>query len=106
MADVPNEDAGLGSGIVNVSMQMAGALGLAVLGTVATERAKSLEAAGRSTAAALSGGYRLSFLIAAASVGIGTVMAVVVLKGAKGEDVDPQSLRQVEIENAGEPLAT
>ena len=106
MADVPGADAGLGSGIVNVSMQMAGALGLAVLGTIATDHARSLAAAGHSTASALSGGFRLSFLVAAASVGVGTVMAAVLLKGVKGEDVDPESLRQVEIENAGEPLAT
>ena len=37
MADVPQRDAGLGSGIINVSQQVAGALGLAVLGTIATE---------------------------------------------------------------------
>ena len=42
MADVPTVDAGLGSGIVNVSMQMAGALGLAVLGSIATEHTKAL----------------------------------------------------------------
>ena len=36
MADVPAADAGLGSGIINVSQQVAGALGLAVLGTIAT----------------------------------------------------------------------
>jgi MFS family permease len=106
MADVPNADAGLGSGIVNVSMQMAGALGLAILGTIATEHTRTLAAAGHSSASALSGGFRLSFLIAAVSVGIGTVMAVVLLKGTEGDDVDPESLRRVEIENAGEPLAT
>ncbi len=106
MADVPNADAGLGSGIVNVSMQMAGALGLAVLGTIATERTNGLESAGQSAAAALSGGFRLSFLVAAASVGVGTVMAMVLLHGVPREQLDPGSLRQVEIENAGEPLAT
>ena len=106
MADVPNADAGLGSGIVNVSMQMAGALGLALLGTIATERTNGLESAGQSSAAALSGGFRLSFLVAAASVGVGTVMAMVLLRGVPQEQLDPESLRQVEIENAGEPLAT
>ena len=71
MADVPTADAGLGSGIVNVSMQMAGALGLAILGTVATEHSASLKSAGQSTASALSGGFRLSFLLAGIFVGVG-----------------------------------
>ncbi len=106
MADVPTTDAGLGSGIVNVSMQMAGALGLAILGTVATEHTKSLAAAGHSTASALSGGFRLSFLVAGIVVGIGAVMAVVVLKDVSGDRRGPEALREVEIENAGEPLVT
>ena len=45
MADVPASDAGLGSGIVNVSQQVSGALGLAVLGTFAASRTKALAAA-------------------------------------------------------------
>ena len=106
MSEVPDVDAGLGSGIVNVSMQMGGAFGLAVLGTVATEHSRALEAAGHSTASALSGGFRLSFLIAGALVGIGTVMAVILLKDGPQGQLDSDSLRQVELENAVEPLAT
>jgi hypothetical protein len=106
MSEVPHTDAGLGSGIVNVSMQMAGALGLAILGTVATEHTRALEAAGHTTAGALSGGFRLSFLVAGIFVGIGTVLAVVILKDVPIERLEPDSIRVVEIENAGEPLAT
>ena len=47
MAEVPKEDAGLGSGMVNVSQQMAAAIGLAVLGTLATDRSNSLVASGQ-----------------------------------------------------------
>ena len=46
MSEIPNADAGLGSGIVNVSQQMAAAVGLAVLSTIATNRTKSLVAEG------------------------------------------------------------
>ena len=106
MSEVPHTDAGLGSGIVNVSMQMAGALGLAILGTVATEHTKALEAAGHSTASALSGGFRLSFLVAGVLVGVGAVLAVFLLKDVPKNRLDSESLRRVEIENAGEPLAT
>ncbi len=45
MADVPPADAGLGSGITNVSQQISGALGLAVLSTLADNHTKSLLAA-------------------------------------------------------------
>ncbi|MGO8872128.1 MAG: MFS transporter, partial [Acidimicrobiales bacterium] len=106
MTDVPDADAGLGSGSVNVSMQMAAALGLAILGTIATDRTRSLAASGRPAAVALSGGYQLAFLIAAVCAGVGTVVAVLVLTGTRAGEEDPAALRRVEVENAGEPLAT
>ena len=106
MADVPTADAGLGSGVVNVSMQMASALGLAVLGTVAADHSRALAASGLATPLALSGGYRLAFLIAAVLVAMGTVVAVVLLRGGPAEPPDRDALRQIEIMNAGEPMAT
>ena len=44
MADVPAADSGLGSGITNVSQQISGALGLAVLSTIAANHTKGLVA--------------------------------------------------------------
>ena len=88
MADVPMPDAGLGSGIVNVSMQMASAIGLAVLGTLATEHSTALEAAGHSVPDALTGGFQLAFLIAAICVGAGTVTALIALQGSSGSGGD------------------
>ena len=78
MAEVPATDAGLGSGIVNVSQQIAGALGLAVLGTIATNHSKALEAGGHTVASSLIGGYHLAFAIGVASIaiGIGTALAL------------------------------
>src|ERR671936_5895 len=65
MADVPAADAGLGSGITNVAQQISGALGLAVLSTVATNHTKSLLASHHGLTTSLISGYHLAFLVAA-----------------------------------------
>ncbi len=88
MADVPNRDAGLASGIVNVSMQVAGALGVAVLGTVATNHSRTLVKAGNSVPAALTGGYQVGFAVAAVCVGVGLLVAIVVTRPHRTE-VEP-----------------
>ena len=80
MAHVPQSDAGLASGIVNVSMQMSGAIGLAVLGTVSTDHARSLVAGGHSLPSALTSGYQLAFLVGAACVALGLLLALVLLR--------------------------
>ena len=107
MADVPVADAGLGSGIVNVSMQMASALGLAVLSAVATGRSHALEGAGHPTKVALTDGYRLAFLIGAVLVGIGTVVAAVALDGhSPHREGTPEEvhLAEEELSAAAEPF--
>src|SRR5581483_6414163 len=65
MSGATRADAGLASGLVNTSAQVGGALGLAVLATLSTSRSNDLEAAGHSTASALTSGYHLAFWIAA-----------------------------------------
>ena len=75
MSEVAPEEAGLASGFVNTAFMMGGALGLAVLASLAASRTNHLESAGQSTTDALLGGYHLAFVVgavfAAAAAGIG-----------------------------------
>ncbi len=80
VAKVPAKDAGIGSGIVNVSQQVSAALSVAVLGAVSSSRTATLLAHGSSALDALDGGYRLAFTIALASVVTGIVLGSVILK--------------------------
>jgi EmrB/QacA subfamily drug resistance transporter len=68
MAEVPPADAGLASGIVNVSQQVAGALGLAVLASIATSHTASLAHGGAPSAGALVSGYQLAYLFGAVAL--------------------------------------
>ena len=80
MSEVPKADAGLGSGLINVAQQMAAAIGVAVLGTVAASHTASLLAAGHAEANALTSGFHLSFTIASACVALGIVFALTILR--------------------------
>src|SRR5205823_11859964 len=77
MADVPAADAGLGSGITNVAQQISGALGLAVLSTVAADHTKSLVADHHDVVTSLISGYQLAFVAGAATIAVGIVLAFV-----------------------------
>jgi EmrB/QacA subfamily drug resistance transporter len=78
MSDVEPTEAGLASGLVNTSFMMGGALGLAVLASLAASRTDTLLAAGEGQAAALTGGYHVAFLagaiFAAAAAGLGAAL--------------------------------
>ena len=80
MADVPAADSGLGSGITNVSQQISGALGLAVLSTLAANRTKGLLATHQGLTSSLIGGYHLAFLVGASTITVGIVIAFALLR--------------------------
>jgi EmrB/QacA subfamily drug resistance transporter len=65
MGDVKPEESGLASGIVNTAFMMGGALGLAILASLADFRTDSLLESGESTASALTGGFHAAFLLGA-----------------------------------------
>jgi EmrB/QacA subfamily drug resistance transporter len=93
MADVPAEDAGLGSGITNLSQQIGGALGLAVLSTIAANHTKAL-ADDHSLTSSLVGGYQLAFLAGALAIATGIVLAFVLLRPRE----EPQPATKLNIE--------
>ncbi|MCP9486297.1 MAG: MFS transporter [Gaiellaceae bacterium MAG52_C11] len=78
MSDVEPSDAGLASGVVNTSFMMGGALGLAVLASLAASRTDTLVAAGGDSVGALNGGYHAAFLVgalfAAAAAALGALL--------------------------------
>jgi predicted MFS family arabinose efflux permease len=85
MSGATPSDSGLASGLVNTSVQVGGAIGLAVLATLATERTDGLLAHGESAAAALNSGYHLAYLIGAGLVAVAILVAVVILRSESPE---------------------
>jgi hypothetical protein len=80
MARVPHADAGLASGIINVSQQIGGALGLALLGTIATNHTKDAEHSGLSPLHAVVSGDHVAYLWGIGAVVLGLIIAWSVLR--------------------------
>ena len=76
MSSATERDAGLASGLINTTVQVAGALGLAVLAALATRRTSSLRQARDPRLVALTGGYHL-----AATIGAGLALAGIAVAG-------------------------
>jgi EmrB/QacA subfamily drug resistance transporter len=82
MNDVEPQEAGLASGVVNTSFMMGGALGLAILASVAASRTSNLIADGESKLAALTGGYHVAFFIGALFAVAAAVIGATLLRAS------------------------
>jgi len=100
MSDVRPADAGLASGILNTTGQVGGALGLAVLATLAGSRTSSLLHDGAGSAVALAGGYHLAWLVGAGTVVVTLALAMSLLRGRPSMPVELPETECVECEEA------
>jgi EmrB/QacA subfamily drug resistance transporter len=97
MSDVEPTEAGLASGVVNTSFMMGGALGLAVLASLAASRTDALLGDGESQTAALTGGYHVAFLVGAVFAAAAAALGALFLRARTPEAADERD------EAVGEP---
>jgi EmrB/QacA subfamily drug resistance transporter len=90
MGDVPEHESGLASGLLNTAFMMGGALGLAVLASIATSRTISLLHRGTDQVLAINEGYHLAFFIAAifALISAGLGIALIKTKSNEPEQIN------------------
>ena len=80
LAGVQAQEAGLASGLINTSQQIGGAVGVAILSTIATTRTSDLIASGTASPLALTSGFRAAFAVAAGLTLLGVIVTLVVIR--------------------------
>jgi EmrB/QacA subfamily drug resistance transporter len=94
MSDVAPSESGLASGMVNTSFMMGGALGLAVLASLAVAHTNDLLASGAGSLAALAGGYHLAFGSGAAFAAAAALLGGGLLRTAQPDTASTSAAEQ------------
>jgi EmrB/QacA subfamily drug resistance transporter len=80
MSDVRPDQSGLASGVMNTAFMMGGALGLAVLASIAASVTQGQLAAGAGTGAALNAGYQLAFALGAGCAALAALLGATFIR--------------------------
>jgi MFS family permease len=80
LAGVPADEAGIASGLINTSQQIGGALGIAVLSSVAVAHTTSATKAGDAVPQALTSGFQAAFWVGAGVAAAGVVAALALIR--------------------------
>jgi EmrB/QacA subfamily drug resistance transporter len=92
LAGVSQAEAGIASGLINTSQQIGGAVGIALLSSIAISRTENEIASGTGTPAALTSGFQVAFWVGAAIALVGVVAALVLIRQEEievAQDVEP-----------------
>ena len=90
LSGVDPRESGLASGLIETNQSMGGAIGLAIATSIFTTHAATLLAEGKSPAEAFTGGFALSFWVAAFMAFAGVAAALILLRGVKIETQQPE----------------